>query len=430
VATGDTAETDEDTATASVPLIYAPKADVEKNVSLDGVTYTDEDSPTGPMATTANNPIYFQVVVTNTGNITLTGITLNDQLFDYGSSTSSGINYTTVNAFVDLNNNGTREAGEDWSTLDANNDGTLDSLTLAPGATVKVYYELPFAAGQHTNTVTLTTGQPGVTDTDAANYFGVVNDGPGVRTPGFWQNLKNGGTFWDGIPDNQAHNGPTFPGYDPVTGTNSDILYAVDSNNDGVINGADAKGLLIGDFNTNGIRDAGEDVIFISYANALKVVGNDAKSGNDGIYMLGRDVVATWLNYLAGNNIDPTDASDPTNVANSPKHYIEDAVDWLQQFASDQNSSAKDFAKFEFDSAVKTSSAAWKSGASYGGDHSGATIHTALDSYNNDGVIFGETYAGDGDSSAFAFALNQAVTLDLFSGLDQLTDQSQALVPV
>ncbi|MXO76098.1 hypothetical protein GRI40_12815 [Altererythrobacter aerius] len=438
-ATADSNETGSSSDSEEVPLDYSPRGDVEKNVSLDGVTYTDEDDPTGPMATTANNPIYFQVVISNVGNITLTGITLDDQLMDYGTGLSSNINYTTVNAYVDLDNDGMRDAGEDWATLDADNNGTLDDLTLAPGASVKVYYELPFAAGQHTNTVELSSAQAGVSDFDAANYFGVVNDGPGVRTPGFWQNPKNGGLFWDGNTTNDPQKGENFPGYDPETGINTDIRYAVDSNNDGVINAVagdgindaaplDRAGLLIGDYDMDGIRDPGEDVLFVSYQDALRLVGNEDKGGNNVVHTLGRDVVATWLNYLAGNNIDPTDMSDPGNIANAPRHYIDDAVAWLQKFSSSSSPSDADFATFMFGTTIKSSSAAWKSPASYGGDHSGAQIHAALDSYNNDGVIFGETYAGDGDSSAFAFALNQAVSLELFSGLDQSHDQS--LIPV
>jgi hypothetical protein len=60
-----------------------------------------------------------------------------------------------------------------------------------------------------------------------------------------------------------------------------ELLYGVDSNADGFINHVagdgindgkplDAKGLLIGDYNLNGITDAGEDTIFIGLNDAIK----------------------------------------------------------------------------------------------------------------------------------------------------------------
>ena len=59
-------------------------------------------------------------------------------------------------------------------------------------------------------------------------------------------NPNNGGQFWDGIAHNEKNAGQDcFP-----TG---DLLYQVDSNGDGVKD--NAKGLLIGDYNHNGVRD-------------------------------------------------------------------------------------------------------------------------------------------------------------------------------
>src|SRR5690606_21447099 len=252
-ATADSDQTDSVDDSEVVPVDYLPQVDVEKLVSLDGVTYTDEDNPTGPLATIANNPVYFQVVVTNIGNVTLTGLTLDDQLHDYASNTDSPIDYATVNAFVDLNGNGSEEAGEDWASLDTDADGTLDSFVLAVGDAVAMYYDLPFAAGQHTNTVGVTTDQ-GATDSDAANYYGLVDEGPGVRTPGFWQNPRNGGLYWDGQGDNEPHDGDNFP--------DGDLLQCVDSDNNGL--DPDARGLLSGDSSQNGISDAGEHVLFIT----------------------------------------------------------------------------------------------------------------------------------------------------------------------
>ncbi len=396
-ATADTDQTDKVQDSEDVPVVYDPAFTVEKAVSFDGITYDDADEADGPLGSIMQTPL-FRVTVINTGNVTLTGFTIGD------------VNYT-FNA-----------AGE---TIDLSGAVLTESMTadgkLEVGETWTIEYEQPLDLGYHKNTVTVDFNETGPKSDDAF-YYVLVNDGPGVRTPGFWQNPNNGATFWDGKPNNQAHNGETFPGYDPVTGKNSDILYVVDTDCDGTL--ADeatvpgnpslidtsnpAKfGLLIGDYDLDGITDPGEDTIFISYADAQKLINASSKQGNDGIYTLGRDVVATWLNYLAGNNIDPTDGS-AANIANAPKHYLDDAIDWLQQFASNKNSAGVDCARFEFDAAVKASSKAWKDGSSYGGDHGAGTIHTALDAYNNDGMINGEFYAGDGDSDAFGFALASA----------------------
>ena len=46
----------------------------------------------------------------------------------------------------------------------------------------------------------------------------------------------------------------------------------------------------------------------------------------DGVVKIGRDVVATWLNFLEGNGIGG--AGD----TNSPRHFINDAVNYLQMY--------------------------------------------------------------------------------------------------
>ena len=137
----------------------------------------------------------------------------------------------------------------------------------------------------------------------------------GVGTPGFWAN--NGAVFWDGDGDNNPKAGdPGFP-----TG---DLLYAVDSNNDTFINGSDEEGLLIGDFNRDGLS-AGEDTIFISFDDARALI--EGGGGSNGVDKIGRDVVATWLNFLA-NGEGCIDLPGTSDDGFSPEHYINDAVDW------------------------------------------------------------------------------------------------------
>src|SRR5262249_45253037 len=116
--------------------------DVEKLVSIDGgATFVDADTSPGPTLS-GIDPV-FRFVVTNTGNVTLTNVTLHDDKFDLNGSA----------------------AGTDVSIG-----------TLAPGATYTIpSLTEPFETGQHTDTATATGTTPkgsSVTDSDAANYFG------------------------------------------------------------------------------------------------------------------------------------------------------------------------------------------------------------------------------------------------------------------
>ena len=408
--------------------------DVEKYVSITGNSFTiadDHDDPTGPQATTANTTIYFLVTAANIGNVTLTGLDYTDILSSPTLSAYAGtLDYAdpTFDAWVDLDADGVRDANEDWALvdgLDGSVDGVLDSVSLAPDEQLDVYYTMPFEAGQHVNTVTVTTDQ-GASDSDAAHYFGLVDPDPGVRTPGFWQNPNNGGTFWDGIADNQAHEGDGFPDGDPTTEGNQDLLYAVDADNDGAIDpipvdsdndgsildeaGADKVGLLVGDYNGNGLTDVGEDTFFISLEDAQALVNASSKNGNDVVSKLGRDVVATWLNFLSGNSIG--DGSEGT-----AKAYLDDAINWMQAFADGTPNADEGMETFDDygGGRMKTNSRDWKEAQEdIGNDYSGAEIHNALAEFNEGGTVNGVFVTGDGDSAAYQSALADAINSGLF----------------
>jgi len=129
------------TATVPGPSCAVPKVDIEKFVSADGVTWQDADAAPGPLVTPGGQ-VSFRFVVTNTGNVELTTLTLSDTVYDLSTC-----------------------------TLPA---------TLPPGA----FFECvvgPFIAvdGQHSNTATASgmfNGVP-VSDSDSGNYFS------GVATP-------------------------------------------------------------------------------------------------------------------------------------------------------------------------------------------------------------------------------------------------------
>ncbi|SDM86299.1 hypothetical protein SAMN05660860_03304 [Geoalkalibacter ferrihydriticus] len=95
--------------------------------------------------------MFFRYVVTNDGPVTLTNLTLTDNVF----STSS----------------------------------CIIPATLAPGQSFEcVIGPFEAMAGQHTNTATATGQYQGMTvmDSDNANYYGCV--GKGTGTPGYWMN--------------------------------------------------------------------------------------------------------------------------------------------------------------------------------------------------------------------------------------------------
>jgi hypothetical protein len=124
------------------PSCANPSINVEKFVSVDGITWQDADAAPGPDVE-LDGQVSFRFSVTNDGNTPLTNITLSDDVFDTSSC--------------------------------------VLPATLEPEA----FFECaigPFdvTAGQHTNTATATGdfSEETVSDTDSANYFG--GDRPSV----------------------------------------------------------------------------------------------------------------------------------------------------------------------------------------------------------------------------------------------------------
>ncbi|WFL76422.1 SdrD B-like domain-containing protein, partial [Altererythrobacter arenosus] len=434
-----------------------PSIDIEKSVKTNLFDYLPEDPPEGSdddpdgLQASTSTTVTFKLVVTNTGNETLTAITLSDTVLHTvnGITSSESIVYTpdldpttldAFNVFVDLNGNETEDLGEAWSNFDTDGDGTIDAgeiLTLAPEESFTLYYNLTSELGQHENTgmveaisaISTTT----VSDADDANYYVLEEDCVGVGTPGFWSN--NGYLFWDGIVGNEGkHAGdPNDPDDSDPGFAEGELVYAVDSNGDGFLNAVDGdgindgeplddvQGLLIGDYNQNGVEDAWEDTIFISLNDAQQLIdaSNRPKGPADGLWIMGRDVVATWLNFLA-NNPDPSDPGQENCIGDagnpySAQAYLNEAIDWLQRWDGSNND-----AVFDLDGAgkVRTNSAGWQKPGDEvnpAGEYtiSGSAIHSALDSYNNTGTIWdpdkGEyvEFCCDRDSEEAKLAMEQ-----------------------
>jgi len=65
----------------------APAIDVEKRVSDNGIDWYDADTAAEAIEILAGEDVYFQFIVFNMGNVTLTNITLNDDMYDTSGCT-------------------------------------------------------------------------------------------------------------------------------------------------------------------------------------------------------------------------------------------------------------------------------------------------------------------------------------------------------
>ncbi|MBD2158600.1 DUF11 domain-containing protein [Leptolyngbya sp. FACHB-16] len=357
IVTADSNQTGPDTDNAIVDVVQTPAIDVEKLVSVDGgATFVDADTAPGPNLNRGTNPV-FKFIVTNTGNVTLSNITLSDSDFDLnGASAGSAI---TINSLA-ANNNA---------------PGGADEFTFTfTGAT--------WQGGQHTNTATVSATFKGqtLTDTDNANYFGRIPP-PGVRTPGFWR-APNWLSIWDGNQNNnpkQVGADPAFPisdillpanGYypgkngtgavvDPVTGA----TISPDSSNA-------AYGILVGDWNRNGQTDNGERTIFYTLTEARTILDASQHVPQDKRYTLDRSLVASWLNFLAFNP--------------APTNDINNGIAWIQAHTPDENGDGIGDGKLTSGTSVRASDPAWSASSGiHNGLPTGSVINMVLDNYNN-----------------------------------------------
>ncbi|MHC2335471.1 beta strand repeat-containing protein [Bradyrhizobium sp. USDA 4454] len=403
LATADTDQTGPQSDDASTPVIQNPDVSIDKTATIqDG--HADQ----------VGDIINYTVEVTNTGNITLTDVHVTDSFEGAPDVTLSNSNTFdpsthTGNTFLDPNHNGTLDPGETWtytyqhvvtstdlSTHGIDGDNSLD------------------------NTATVTTTAPDLGPLSDSASIPILL-GPGVRTPGFWSQTGNQNNswlkFWDGIVGNEGKQSGTngFPNGEitlAVNSPSSNTGHLVDTNGDGVFTSADnapsgkvSAGLLIGDFNLDGVQDNGESTFFINFNDALTLLSANQKQQQNAEYQEGRALVASWLNYLAGN---PIEASDPTKV--DAKDAIQWGVDWLLKTTAqtDGNITLNDLNTH----AVAAGSTQWNVGID-GPDAGTSATHYAsipqynpaldipggvqilgvLDEYNNHGTIYGTVIA-------------------------------------
>ena len=358
---------------------------------------------------------YLQYVINDSdvsvwiGNFNNTVTTLNDSILNsFGFNEVNETNLTT-DRWADVN--GGKYAGNTIivaaSAVDATPEDQfkiryLDILKPTPASLV--------------NTATIT-GSTGFTDTNTSNNSATdtntilaaptLPSAPGVRTPGFWQNTT-WQTFWDGIQGNEPSQKaqPNFP--------DGDLLFAPYTNSAqpgkvlDPVTGQYEIGVLIGDYNRNGKSDAGEDTLFYSRKQALQMVDASQHPNGDKRYDLGRSLVASWLNYLAGNPIDTANTTDK-----DARFYMNEGINWLQAITPDENGDKKGDGALNSmtGSTVKSDLADifWNQGISSAsslpspyssntnvlfGLEAGSVINSNLDKYNNglglaDNVFYG-----------------------------------------
>ncbi len=328
---------------------YDPNVDIEKLISVNGGAFVDADSPTGPEVDIVGETVTFRIEVTNTGNISLTDVTIEDLKYVEGVFHSE----VTVPTLIGL--------------TDEDGDGEFDDL--AVGAVAYVEYTDVLTADQHRNDATVTTAE-GVTDTDSAHYFGLISDGPGVRTPGGWGNSPKLQLYWDGIEGNEPHVSDTdnFPDQELLSATEVD---------EGIF--------IIGDHMNGGDGVLGEGEYAITLKEAWAILEQSGgRYGSKDADLL-RHAIATELNMRAGNGYQDT---TPDIALDSPEEWLAEAIEWF-----DVNSNGP----------MKGKNSVWNH--EQNGISSGSDIMSALDEYNNFGTIDEVRFAHDADSAEFQAAM-------------------------
>nr|WP_236143256.1 SdrD B-like domain-containing protein [Nostoc sp. CMAA1605] len=338
------------------------------------------------------------------GNFTSPLTTLSDStlssfgFYEVNETTSTSDRWADVNAGKYVGNTIVIAALDtDTSPEDQFKIRHLDVLNVTPASLV--------------NTATIT-APTGFTDTNPNNNSATDTDtivaAPGVRTPDFWAKTE-WQKFWDGVQGNEPTQ-KTLANF-----ASSDLLFAPYTNSAQSgkvldhVTGQYSAGLLIGDYNRNGQTDTGENTIFYTLSQSRQIVDASAHPNGDVRYDLGRSLVASWLNYLAGNPIDTASTSDK-----DARYYINEGINWLQALTPDENGDKKGdgaihqmtgssvsspgFNDYGWSSGISSASSlpdVYKSNTSvsYGID-AGSLITSQLDCYNNglglaDNIFYG-----------------------------------------
>ena len=244
----------------------------------------------------------YEIVVKNSGNVDLTGVVVTDKI-EGGSLKvlpNSGSGFSGDGGKL-----GVLDVGETWTYTLSRKVGT-DAFDVNGDDLV-------------TNTATVDTDQTHTSQTLATvditelqfSRLALMNHGAA------WWNARP--EAWDGDLRSNKHD--NLVGLEELT--RPDALNAVDSNKSNTITSTDAKGILIGDNNANGLTDLGETTLFVPLAVAQQIVGGSS-SELRGIMMKEALVAQLNINNLAG------DSTTSSTNAEGPNGLIGEAVQWLK----------------------------------------------------------------------------------------------------
>ena len=347
----------------------------------------------GQHADKVGDVITYKIVVDNTGDTPLTGVVVTDTI------------------------EGTLQSFSPQKTGDVGNDGILGvnetwtytyNYTLMPGDLFKYDDD-----NRLDNTATVTTAQTLPESASAA-----ADLGPGVKTYLDWA-ISSRQKFWDGIANNETFSQTVSDGF-PMSDITRPPYANPDTDNGGAdqagkvldpVTGTYKLGVLVGDWNLNGETDGTEQTLFYTPAEAVAIMTASAGTINaDARYLLARELLASWLNYQAGNPV--VDLNE--GVIGLDKLDAQDTINWAIAFL--QASTANEDGIGAGDGSLATlkilkTSPLWTTGID-GGDAgpnvdgvspvpffddpandgdipAGATLWSYLNEYNNDGTILG-----------------------------------------
>jgi hypothetical protein len=208
---------------------------------------------------------------------------------------------------------------------------------------------------------------------DAGLFLDSGLTAPGARTPGFWVNHTE---VWNGdASDDTKFVGRTdFPIGDILLSPYSKSAQAPKVLDP--VSNQYQLGILIGDYNRDGITNSGEKTIFYTLKEAQTIVGASNKVQQDKRYTLDRSLVASWLNYLAGNP--------------APNQDINNGIAWIQANTPDETGDGIGDGNLVLGAStyrVPASDQAWSGTLGvYEGLPTGSVINNQLDYYNNFGL--------------------------------------------
>ena len=280
---------------AEVPVLAAADyfADAQGRVAASKALAPEGASVAKTGVLAIDNAIEYTVTVGNDGNVTLGNVVVTDQV--EGGALITLTNYDSdTNAFSGDDGNGRLDLGETWTwtytrifgvdAFDENGDLMLDN-----SVTVDADETHPLVAFASVDVSSLV-------DDGADGFDGLALQ---AQQASWWA-----AAIGDG--DDAA-------------------LIAVDANGDGSITGADARGILIGDLNANGLRDAGEVTLFVRLDAAQQLIAT-GDNASDMRMLLMREALAAQLNV---NNM-ASDSTDDSGNPEGPADLVGEAAAWLR----------------------------------------------------------------------------------------------------